>query len=151
VSRCAVSTLSADGLFFAGGFLAGMRADKTLDARSRWCAWFGQSFRSWKPRTGSDWSFRSWSETLPIYGNAVFAPNSKRRALYIPDADHLPLCLWVIKLVCVNPAIIAPHRRGTLSGRRRSHPPAQHDIDCCWPRVRHRPRGHCDSRPQHSP
>ncbi len=34
VSLYAVSTLSTDGLFFAGGFLAGMRADKTLDAQS---------------------------------------------------------------------------------------------------------------------
>ena len=27
--------------------------------------------------------------------------SSEARALHIPDADHLPLCLWVLKLVCV--------------------------------------------------
>ncbi len=48
MSRYAVSTMSTDGIFFARGFLAGMRVDRTLDARSRRCAWFGQSLRSGK-------------------------------------------------------------------------------------------------------
>jgi len=45
VSRYAVSTPSTDGLFFAWGFLRGMRADKTLDALSSRSAWFGPSLR----------------------------------------------------------------------------------------------------------
>ncbi len=40
VGSYAVSMLSADGLFFAWGFLRGMRADKTLDALSSRSAWF---------------------------------------------------------------------------------------------------------------
>jgi hypothetical protein len=63
--------------FFAGGFLAGMRADKILDAR--WCVWMrvGVALMCvvWSaspvreavrvPRAGSDCSFRSRSKTLP--------------------------------------------------------------------------------------
>ncbi len=41
VSTYAVSTVSTDGLFFARGFLRGMRADKTLDAPSSRSSWFG--------------------------------------------------------------------------------------------------------------
>jgi hypothetical protein len=42
-------TLSTDGLFFAWGFLQGMRADKTLHALSSRSAWFGPSRRPGKP------------------------------------------------------------------------------------------------------
>ncbi len=31
--------------------------------------------------------------------------SSKCRALHIPDANHLPLCIWVLNLVCVLPPI----------------------------------------------
>jgi hypothetical protein len=48
VGSYAVSTLSTDGLFFACGFLLGMRADKTLDALSSWSAWLGPSLRPGK-------------------------------------------------------------------------------------------------------
>ena len=41
--------LSADGLFFTGGELRGMLADKTLDSLARWSAWFGQSLWPGKP------------------------------------------------------------------------------------------------------
>ena len=41
--------LSTDGLFFTGGELRGMLADKTLDSLAGWCAWFGQSLRPGKP------------------------------------------------------------------------------------------------------
>ncbi len=74
MSRCAVATLSMDGLFFARGILVGMRADKTLDAlvELMCVVWSVSPVReavsSPNPRAGSNWSFRLWSdsETLPI-------------------------------------------------------------------------------------